>query len=307
MNTLALYITREGLKHQTGHNHPESPDRLYAILSLLEKSPFMAIPQIEAMEAELRWIRRVHDPRYLERLEDSIPDYGQIFLDNDTVLSPNSWSAALTAAGAVCQAVEDVVAGKTMRAFCPVRPPGHHAFPDHGEGFCLLNNIMIGALHAQHLGCGRIAVVDFDVHHGNGSDAMARQHDNIFYASTHQSPLYPDTGHAEDNIQNRILNIPMNAGDSSLPFRQIYEEQILPAVRHFSPDLLMVSAGFDAHKDDPLAQIMLETADFSWITAELAKLAHECCGGRLVSVLEGGYNLAALSDCVAAHIKVLMD
>ncbi|QQG37148.1 MAG: histone deacetylase family protein [Micavibrio aeruginosavorus] len=307
MNTLTLYIPREGLKHQTGHSHPESPDRLNAILSLLQKSPFMALPQIEATEAELHWIKRAHDPRYLERLEEMVPDYGQTYLDNDTVLSPGSWAAALTAAGAVCQAVEDVTSGKTMRAFCAVRPPGHHAFPDHGEGFCLLNNIVIGALHAQSLGCARIAIVDFDVHHGNGSDAMTRIHDNIFYASTHQCPLYPGTGHAKDNIPNRILNIPMKAGDGSLPFRQVYEQRILPAVRHFQPDLLMISAGFDAHKDDPLAQMELETADFAWITAELAKLARECCRGKLVSALEGGYNLAALSDSVAAHLKALMD
>ncbi|MCM2343408.1 MAG: histone deacetylase family protein [Alphaproteobacteria bacterium] len=306
MHTLTLYIAREGLKHQTGHNHPECPERLQAIYSLLDKSPFMALPQIPAPEAELRWIKRAHDPRYLERLENAIPDYGQIHIDNDTILSPGSWTAALTAAGAVCQAVDDVIAGKTLRAFCATRPPGHHAFPDHSEGFCLLNNIFIGALHAQSLGCARVAIVDFDVHHGNGSDAMTRQHENIFYASTHQWPLYPGTGQPEDNIPNRVLNVPMSAGEGSLPFRHIYEQNILPAVRHFQPDLLMISAGFDAHKDDPLAQIMLETADFGWITTELAKLAQECCGGRLVSVLEGGYNLAALSDCVSSHLKNLM-
>lgn len=306
MTTLTLYIPREGLKHQTGPGHPECPERLEAILSLLEKAPFIAIPRVAPGEAELKWIRSAHEPRYIEHLEESIPDYGQAWLDNDTVISPGSWNAALTAAGAVCQAIEDIVARNTTRAFCAVRPPGHHAFPDHAEGFCLLNNIFIGALHAQAMGLSKVAIVDFDVHHGNGSDAMARKHENVFYASTHQWPLYPGTGLIEDNIPGRILNIPMSAGDGSIQFREIYQQQILPAVRSFNPDLLMISAGFDAHKDDPLAQINLETADFGWITAELVKIANECCSGKIISVLEGGYNLAALSESVGAHLKNLM-
>lgn len=307
MTILTLYIPREGLEHQTGPGHPECPDRLEAILSLMEKAPFNALPRVAPDEAPLKWIKRAHDPRYIERLEESIPDHGQAYLDGDTVVSPGSWAAALTAAGAACQAVGDIVSGKTIRAFCAVRPPGHHAFPDHAEGFCLFNNIFVGALHAQAQGFKRIAVVDFDVHHGNGSDAMARIHENIFYASTHQSPLYPGTGQPEDNIPGRILNVPLSAGDGSLRFREIYEHQILPAVRKFCPDLLMVSAGFDAHKDDPLAQINLETSDFGWITTELVKIANECCGGKIVSVLEGGYNLAALSEGVGSHLKNLMD
>ena len=307
MTILTLYIPPEGLKHQTGPHHPECPERLEAILSLLDKAPFHALPRIAPDEAPLKFIKRAHDPRYLDRLEESIPDHGQAYLDNDTVISPGSWTAALTAAGAVCQAVDDIIAGKTKRAFCAARPPGHHAFPDHAEGFCLFNNIFIGALHAQANGLKKIAIVDFDVHHGNGSDAMTRTHENVFYASTHQWPLYPGTGLPEDNIAGRVLNIPLSAGDGSLRFREIYEQQILPAVRSFQPDLLMISAGFDAHKDDPLAQINLETADFGWTTHELVKIANECCGGKIVSVLEGGYNLAALSDGVGAHLKNLMD
>lgn len=306
MTTLSLYIPREGLEHQTGSGHPESPERLQAVLSLLAKAPYKNLRCIAPNEAELKWIRRAHDSRYIERIEESIPDHGQTYLDNDTVISPGSWSAALTAAGAVCQAVDDIIGGKTTRAFCAVRPPGHHAFPDHAEGFCLFNNIFIGALHAQSLGMKKIAIVDFDVHHGNGSDAMARKHENVFYASTHQWPLYPGTGLIEDNIPNRILNIPMSAGDGSAIFREIYSQQIFPAVRAFAPDLLMISAGFDAHKDDPLAQINLETEDFGWVTAELAKIASECCDGKIVSVLEGGYNLAALSAGVDAHLRNLM-
>lgn len=306
MNALTLYIPREGLEHQTGTNHPESAARLETVLSLLEQAPFNILPQIAPGEVPLKWIKRAHDSRYIDRLEESIPERGQVHIDGDTVLSPGSLSAALTAAGAVCQAVEDVIAGKTRRAFCGVRPPGHHAFPDHAEGFCLFNNIMIGALHAQSRGLQKIAIVDFDVHHGNGSDTMARRHENIFYASTHQWPLYPGTGLIENNIEGRILNIPMSAGDGSIRFREIYDRQILPALRTFKPDLLMISAGFDAHKDDPLAQIELETEDFGWGTAELVKIANECCGGKIVSVLEGGYNLPALSEGVASHLRSLM-
>lgn len=306
MTILTLYIPREGLEHQTGPGHPESVERLKTVHALLEKAPFKTLPRIQPNEAPLKWIKRAHDPRYIERLEELIPDHGQAYLDNDTVISPGSWSAALTATGAVCQAVEDIITGKTTRAFCAIRPPGHHAFPDHAEGFCLFNNIIIGALHAQTQGLQKIAIVDFDVHHGNGSDAMARLHENIFYASTHQWPLYPGTGLEEDNIPGRILNIPMSAGDGSAHFRDIYENRIFPAVRTFNPDLLMISTGFDAHKDDPLAQINLETEDFGWITAELLKIANECCNGKIVSVLEGGYNLAALSDSTEAHIKALI-
>lgn len=306
MSLLTLYIAREGLKHQTGPHHPECPDRLAALLSLFEKSPFVALPQVTADEAEMSWIKRVHDARYLDQLEMAIPEHGLINIDQDTVLSPPSWSAALAAAGAVCQAVNDIIQEKTTRAFCAVRPPGHHAFPDHAEGFCLLNNIMIGALHAQAQGLRRIAVVDFDVHHGNGSDAIARQHENIFYASTHQAQIYPHSGDPADNIPGLIVNLTLQAGEGSVPFRSHYEQSILPAIKSFAPDLLMISAGFDAHKADPLAQINLETSDFGWVTAQLVKIAQECCRGRVVSVLEGGYDLAALSDSVGSHLKNLL-
>lgn len=307
MDILTLYIAREGLEHQTGPGHPERPERLAEILSLLDQPPFAALPRVIPDEAPLKLIKRAHDPRYIDHLEESIPDHGQVYLDGDTVISTGSWSAALAAAGAVCQAVEDIAHGKTRRAFCAVRPPGHHAFPDHAEGFCLFNNIFIGALHAQAQGFKKIAIVDFDVHHGNGSDAMARIHDNVFYASTHQWPLYPGTGLRDDNLPGRILNIPMSAGDGSARFREIYEMEIFPAVKNFKPDLLMISAGFDAHRDDPLAQINLETADFGWITNELVKIANECCGGKIVSVLEGGYDLAVLSEGAGSHLRNLMD
>jgi acetoin utilization deacetylase AcuC-like enzyme len=228
------------------------------------------------------------------------------YLDGDTAVSPGSWEAALRAAGAVCQAVDDIMAGKCERAFCAVRPPGHHAFPDHAEGFCLFNNIFIGALHAQAKhGIKRVAIVDFDVHHGNGSDFMARQHNGVFYASTHQWPLYPGTGLMEDNIAGRIVNVPLASGDGSLSFRNAWSNVILPELDAFKPVLLMISAGFDAHQDDPLANINLTEDDFRWITGEFVNIAGRHCDGRIVSVLEGGYNLDALKASTASHLSAL--
>lgn len=306
MTLLTLYIPSAGLEHHTGQGHPECPERLKAILSLLDKAPFDKLPRAESEEAPLKAIKRAHDSRYIDRLEESVPDYGHTNIDGDTVLSPGSFFAAAAAAGAVCQAVDDIIDQKTTRAFCAVRPPGHHAFPDHAEGFCLFNNVMIGARHAQARGLERIAIIDFDVHHGNGTDAMTRKADNIFYTSTHQGGIYPGTGTGLDNIAGKILNVPMMAGEGTARFRAIYNDVIFPALHAFKPDLLMISAGFDAHKDDPLAQINLETEDFGWITAQLVKIAQEHCAGKILSVLEGGYNLAALSAGVEIHLKELM-
>ena len=294
------------LKHETGPGHPERPARLQVLLDLFKEEPFKDIPVITAREAERTEILLAHQEKYFDALEEAIPDDGLAAAGPDTVLSPGSWKAALRAAGAVCEAVDDVMTGKCGRAFCAVRPPGHHAFPGHPEGFCLFNNIFIGALHAQtHHGVKRVAIVDFDVHHGNGSDFMARQHQGIFYGSTHQWPLYPGTGLIEDNIAGRIINIPLAAGDGSQAFRKAWSEIILPELDSFKPGLLMISAGFDAHRDDPLAQINLDENDFRWITGELVKIAGRHCDGKIVSVLEGGYNLDALKASTAAHLSAL--
>ncbi len=299
-----IYTHPIGLKHDTGPNHPECPDRLQVLLDLFAEKSWPTNP---AREAEWNWIARCHPMAYLDRLQDALPERGVAFLDNDTVLSPRSFDAALYAAGAVCQAVEDIVAGTVKRAFCAMRPPGHHAEPTKAIGFCLFNNVFVGALHAQSLGLDRIAIVDFDVHHGNGSDVMARRHPNVFYASTHQWPLFPNTGGPDDQMPGRVLNIPLEAGTGSESFRKAYIEQVFPALEDFKPDLLMISAGFDAHKDDPLANINLEEADFAWITQELCKIAEKDAKGRVISVLEGGYNLPALKNSVAAHIVSLGD
>ncbi len=294
MTSLAIYTHKSGLRHDTGPGHPESPDRLQALLDLFVGENWPTIP---AREAELDWIARCHPMTYIDGIQEAMPDRGLAYLDNDTVASPGTWDAALRAAGAVCQAVEDIIAGKTQRAFCAVRPPGHHAEPSRAMGFCLFNNIFIGALHAQSLGLKKIAIVDFDVHHGNGSDAMARLHDNIFYISSHQWPLFPGTGGLNDQIPRRVMNIPLPGGTGSAGFRAAYTTQVFPALHDFSPDLLMISAGFDAHRDDPLAQMNLTEDDFSWVTTELCAIQT-----RIVSVLEGGYNLPALKAGVKAHI-----
>lgn len=294
------------LKHDTGPGHPERPARLDVLFELFAEKPFNELPVIEAREAQRAWILRAHDERYYDVLQEAIPERGLGYLDGDTCVSPGSWEAAVKAAGAVCQAVDDMMTGKCDRAFCAVRPPGHHAFPAHSEGFCLFNNIFIGALHAQAMHkISRVAIVDFDVHHGNGSDYMARRHENIFYASTHQWPLYPGSGLPEDNIEGRIINIPLAAGDGGTAFRNAWSGTILPALDAFRPELLMVSAGFDAHRDDPLANINLVDDDFRWIMDEYKKIAASHGGGKIISVLEGGYNLDALKSSVAAHLSSL--
>jgi len=244
---------------------------------------------------------------YIEALQDAMPDCDLVRLDSDTIASPGTWDAAVCAAGAVCRAVEDVVSCKTSRAFCANRPPGHHAEPSKPMGFCLFNNVFVGALHAQSLGLEKIAIIDFDVHHGNGSDAMARLHENVFYISSHQWPLYPGTGGPDEQIDNRIMNIPLPAGTGSTRFRAAYEDNVFPALHAFKPDLVMISAGFDAHRDDPLAQMELIQEDFSWITKALCDISNLYSQGRVVSVLEGGYNLDALKTSVAAHLGALAE
>ncbi len=281
-------------------------DRLAVLHELFDEEPFAGLPRGEAPEASRKSIALAHPETYIESIEKAIPENGYASIDGDTTVCPASWEAALRAAGAVCQAVGDIAAGKTVRAFCATRPPGHHAEPSQAMGFCLFNNIFIGALHAQeNYGFKNIAIVDFDVHHGNGTEAMARFHDRVFYASSHQWPLFPGTGLPENNIPGKIVNVPLAEGDGSAEFRAAWQEKIFPELKKFRPDLLMISAGFDAHRDDPLAGLNLTEEDFAWITEELRKIADEYCGGKIVSVLEGGYHLEALKNSVSAHLKAL--
>lgn len=301
-----LYLHDSALSHDTGFSHPECADRIAAIRKTLDAAPYDALPRGIVRPASEAEILRAHPYSYMEHIKEAIPARGHGKVDDDTVLSPGSWEAAIYAAGAVCSAVDDIAAGKTRTGFCVMRPPGHHAEPSLSMGFCLFNNIFIGARHAQAAhGFKKIAIVDFDVHHGNGTDTMTRRHDgSILSISTHQYPLWPMTGLEEDN-EECVLNFTMPPMSGPDAFRKIYESRVFPALEDFAPDLLMISAGFDAHRLDPLAQINLEEEDFEWVTARLSAIAARHAGGRIVSVLEGGYNLDVLGACVAAHINGL--
>ncbi len=301
-----IYTHGSALSHDTGFSHPECADRIRVLQDMLEKAPYDALPRGIVRPADEAEILRAHPFHYIEHVRDSIPDHGHAEIDGDTILSPGSWEAAIHAAGAVCSAVDDIAAGKTTRGFCVMRPPGHHAEAALSMGFCLFNNIFIGACHAQAAhGFQKVAIVDFDVHHGNGTDMMTRHHDgSILFISTHQYPLWPMTGLEIDNDEN-VLNFTLPPMSGTAHFRKIYEEKVFPALEKFAPDLLMISAGFDAHRMDPLAQINLEDDDFSWVTRRLAEIADRHAGGRIVSVLEGGYNLDALRTSVAAHLDAL--
>lgn len=308
MSTI-LYSHRSCVAHDPGPMHPESPARLKAILEALKADAFSPLDRREAPRAELDQIARVHPRDHIERILAVIPESGRAHLDPDTAASPDSGDAALRAAGAVCAGVDAVMAGEARNAFCAVRPPGHHAEPRRAMGFCLFNSVAVGAEQARAVhGLRKVAVVDFDVHHGNGTQAMFWDDENLFYASTHQSPHYPGTGSAgERGAAGNIVNAPLPPGSGSAAFRQAMQGIVLPALAEFAPEFLLISAGFDAHADDPLASLNLTEEDFVWITRELARIAVDCCDGRIVSTLEGGYDLSALARSTAAHLRTLME
>jgi acetoin utilization deacetylase AcuC-like enzyme len=305
--TTMLYTHDACLTHDPGRHHPESPARLRAVLAALEAAEFAALQRNEAPRAELADIVRIHPRDFAERLLAAVPREGHAAIDADTVLSPGSGEAAVRAAGAVVAAVDAVIAGDAANAFCAVRPPGHHAEPRHAMGFCLFNNVAIAAAHARAVhGLARVAVVDFDVHHGNGTQAAFESDAALFYASTHQMPLYPGTGSARERGVGNIVNVPLAPMSAGRAFRAAYSDEILPALDAFRPELVLVSAGFDAHRSDPLAELMLIEADYAWVTDQLLALAARHARGRLVSTLEGGYDLDALAASAATHVRCLM-
>jgi acetoin utilization deacetylase AcuC-like enzyme len=305
--TTFLYTHPACLEHDPGRHHPESPARLRAVLAALDDPEFARLERREAPEASLDDLLRVHPHRHVERILGAVPKSGHVGIDADTILSPASGAAALRAAGAVVAAVDAVVSKEADNAFCAVRPPGHHAEPQKAMGFCLFNNAAIGALRAREVhGLARVAVVDFDVHHGNGTQAAFETDGSLFYASTHQYPLYPGTGAASETGVGNIVNVPLRPMSGSSQFRLGMTQRILPALDTFRPDLILVSAGFDAHKNDTLAQLLLDEDDYTWITEKLLEIAYRHANGRFIATLEGGYDLAALGASVAAHIRVLM-
>lgn len=308
--TTLLVSHSDCLYHDTSPGHPESPDRLRAVMRALEAAEFAPLLREEAPSATDAQLLRAHPPEVLRLLaakvdESAMEGYAQI--DADTIVSPGSYMAARRAAGGVCHAVGSVALGEVGNAFCAVRPPGHHAESRRPMGFCLFNNVVVGALEARAVyGLKRIAVVDFDVHHGNGTQHMFEPDATLFYASSHQYPAYPGTGSAGERGRGNIVNVPLRPGSGSKPFRTAYSDIILPQLRAFAPDLLLISAGFDAHVRDPLCQLEVETDDFAWLSAQLCAVAEEFCAGRLVSTLEGGYDLTALADCARAHVGELL-
>jgi acetoin utilization deacetylase AcuC-like enzyme len=302
------------LEHDTGPGHPERPDRMRAIDKVLAHDIFQALRREEAplrddVEA---WIALAHPQSYIDRIKELRPAPGAepIHLDGDTLLSSGSWEAALRAVGAGLRAVDAVIdrTSGIANAFCQVRPCGHHAETARAMGFCIFNNVAIAAMYARRKhGAERVAVVDFDVHHGNGTQDIFWNDKDLFFASTHQMPLYPGTGALGETGVGNICNAPLRPGDGGERFREAMESRILPALRNFGPDLVLISAGFDAHRDDPLANLQLVESDFAWATEAVAEVAHRHAQGRLVSMLEGGYNLTGLARSVAVHVKGLMD
>ena len=301
------------LEHLPPRGHPECADRLRAVMGALETDAFQDLVRIDAPLADESDILRAHTREHLDIILGPATveavSKGYLRIDADTAMSAGSIEAALRASGSVVAAVDEVHAGRLRNVFCAVRPPGHHAERARAMGFCLFNNVAVGALHARAVhGYKRIAIVDFDVHHGNGTQDIFWSDIDAFYASSHQSPFYPGTGYADERgVAGNILNLPLRAGSGSREFRAAYEYDILPALQNFAPDFIFISAGFDAHRDDPLAELELIESDFSWVTRAICEIAQGCCGSRVVSVLEGGYDLEALARSAAAHVRALME
>lgn len=305
--TVCVYTHPACLAHDTGPAHAERPERVAAVTAALRDAFPDRLQWHEAPRASLEQLSRAHVPALLHGVLDTVPSQ-RILLDPDTVLSPGSAEAALRAAGAAVAAVDAVLSGACMRAFCAVRPPGHHATADTAMGFCLFNNVAVAALHALDAhGLQRVAIADFDVHHGNGTQAIFERDARVLFLSSHQMPLYPGTGDASETGIGNVHNAPLPPDTGSDGFRHAWESRLLPALEAFSPQLVLVSAGFDAHARDPLAQMGLVAGDYAWLTRRLVDMARRHARGRVVSLLEGGYDLEALRESSVAHVAALLD
>lgn len=302
--TVPIFTHPAMLEHSPGAGHPESPARLKAVLDALADAG-LAGNRRAAAQAEVADLERVHPTAYVARLLEASPQTGLRQLDADTVLSPGSVPAARLAAGAAINAVRAVTRGETNRAFAAVRPPGHHAEPDQAMGFCLFSSVAVAARAAQAEGLARVAVIDFDVHHGNGTQAAFQDDDSLFLGSIHQMPLYPGTGAASETGVGNIVNAPVPPHAARESWRATFAGGLMPALDAFRPDLILISAGFDAHRRDPLAHQSLEAEDFAWATRAVLEVARRTCAGKVVSALEGGYDLEGLGRSAVAHVMAL--
>jgi acetoin utilization deacetylase AcuC-like enzyme len=296
------------LEHETPPGHPERADRLRAVDQVLSQDCFSALVRGEAPEGSLDSVTLCHNEHYVTELRHIAPDKGLIYLDGDTSMSPGTWEAVMRGVGGAVAAADAVMSGRHGNAFVATRPPGHHAETAKPMGFCFFDNAAIAARHAQRkYGIARAAVVDFDVHHGNGTQEIFWSDASVMYCSTHQMPLFPGTGaNGERGEHDTVVNAPLASGDGSAQFRAAFETRILPHLQKFAPELIIISAGFDAHYRDPLASLNLKAEDFGWVTRKLMDVADKTAQGRVVSVLEGGYDLQGLKESVAAHVTALM-
>jgi acetoin utilization deacetylase AcuC-like enzyme len=294
--------------HRTPPGHPERADRIIAVEEALATQEFERLKRREAPYGDITLAELVHDERYMARLRMARPAEGIGQLDPDTYISDQSLSAAATGLGGAMAGLDAVIMGEVDNAFCAIRPPGHHAEIDRPMGFCLINTVAIVAREAQRkYGAERVAIIDFDVHHGNGTQDIFYDDASVFYASSHQMPLFPGTGHPSEHGVGNIVNAALKAHTDGSEMRAAYNETILPALDNFAPDLILISAGFDAHKRDPLAQLEWVDQDFAWVTGKLMDVAERRCGNRIVSLLEGGYDLKGLAGGVRQHVAMLMD
>ncbi|WP_316153721.1 histone deacetylase family protein [Cupriavidus sp. BIC8F] len=309
MTTTIIYTHTACIEHRPGPHHPESPERLRAVVQALRTPEFASLEWRDAPMGTVEQLQLIHDSHYIDEIAQSAPTQGYVPLDaGDTVMSSGSWEAVLRCVGAACAGVDAVMDGQARNVFCATRPCGHHAEPAKAMGFCIFNQAAIAAAYAYEVHkLERVAVVDFDVHHGNGTQAAFFDRPELFYASSHQSPFYPGTGaRSETGVNHNIVNVPLPRGCEPAQFRAAISALVLPSLRAFAPQILIVSAGFDAHRLDPLAGMNLEDSDFHWITTELMRIADETCDGRIVSILEGGYSLDALATSTKAHVSALM-
>ena len=303
-----IITTDSYLNHDTGQGHPERPDRVTTIIDHLKKAKLKNLIWKKPKKFNIKYLEFAHNKNYLNNVKDSFPKQGLNFLDGDTIISPGSKEATIDAVGSIITAIEGVVKKDFVNAFCAVRPPGHHAEKQKAMGFCVYNNVAVGAYYLlEKYNLKKVAIIDFDVHHGNGTQDIFYNNEKVLYISSHQYPYYPGSGAAnEKGVKNNVLNIPLAAGTQSHQFLNAYDS-IFKKLKEFKPEFILLSAGFDAHKDDPLAQINLESKDYYTLTKRIMILAKELCNGKLVSILEGGYDLNALKESVDYHVKSLLE